>query len=238
MSLITQPAFSGFLHGSGEGGGAGEPAVMPTTNLENDFEAASLDASLNDGDAITTWANNVSGGVTCGQATAASKPIFKESAANGRAAARFDGINDFLTVGSGTVRSAFTLFFVFKLATAVNSMLASRGTDYVFPYYLSGVPTVNTYLGSQYTDFSMSSFTANFCSLVLTYDGTTLKCYQNGNLISSSVQAAVWEFQTIGHLNLVNWLNGDIARFGNYTSALVDTPLNQLNDFLEEHYSL
>ena len=77
------------------------------------FKADSL--SLNDGDAVGTWADQSGNARDLTQATGANKPLYKKGVANGKPAVLFDGTNDTMATAAFGARShPVTVFVVAK----------------------------------------------------------------------------------------------------------------------------
>jgi hypothetical protein len=108
--------------GMAQGGGA----IIPTdlANLQLWLKADSL--TLNDGDAIGTWADSSGAGRNFTQAGAETlKPTFKTNIVNGKSVARFDG-GDWLTGGaSGWNLGNYTILIAYKPANTTQSGLVS-----------------------------------------------------------------------------------------------------------------
>lgn len=75
----------------------GEPSLdLPSTTVAV-WEANSLNASLNDGDAVSSWTDSQSSVAATSSGT--ERPILKKNIQNGHSVLRFDGVDDFLDAG-------------------------------------------------------------------------------------------------------------------------------------------
>ncbi len=99
--------------------GSSGPTLSYTTGLTLWFKADSL--VLNDGDAVTTWADSSGNGYDLSQSVAGEKPTYKTAILNGKPVVRFDG-GDVLYRNSTTLPlRAHTFFAVFRENTQVTS---------------------------------------------------------------------------------------------------------------------
>jgi hypothetical protein len=99
------------------------PDLPPSTVAH--FDATLL--SLNDGDPVTTWPDQISGN----DATDVNPPTFRSSGINGNSAIEFDGTNDEMEANIGTFNQPLTFGIVYKLnsTSGANNILTSKGSD-------------------------------------------------------------------------------------------------------------
>lgn len=103
---------TGFTPVTGGGGGT-DPSTLSPEWL---YDADSLDASLNDGDSVTSWADESGNGYDATGASG-SYPVFRPSAKNGHDAVEFDGSDDYLNAPGATTTASWTFLAVIKTGT-------------------------------------------------------------------------------------------------------------------------
>jgi len=99
------------------------PDLPPSTVAH--FDATLL--SLNDGDPVTTWPDQISGN----DATDVNPPTFRSSGINGNPAIEFDGTNDEMEANIGAFNQPLTFGIVYKFndTSATTTILTSKGSD-------------------------------------------------------------------------------------------------------------
>ena len=222
----------------------GEPTypiqITGTANLKLWLHGGTVLSSSqpNDLDAVSNWFDKTVNGFAFKNATAINQPVFKKDVAAGKAAVRFDGVDDSLSQ-SGTVydqtTNTWTLFVVHRnnevAAAAVNKTsvrsssstplklgprngfwaLNIGGSDIVGPAVVPGAWMQNTAL----------------C------DGTNTYLYSNG--VAATPQAATLIPHTLS-LSTVEFFNGDIAELLFYQIALTDIDRMGVETYLANKY--
>lgn len=128
------------LFGTVAGSAAWTPANLPGLWLW--LKASTL--GLNDGDSVTTWTKAGGTGSSPTQGTAGSRPTYQTNEVNGQPVIRFDGTDDFFTMGNMSAFTAGTAFIVMRLVQATpdpaNAGLWDIGSDV-------GNPTICPFVG-------------------------------------------------------------------------------------------
>lgn len=213
--------------------------ALPSSSLKNDWEADSLDATLNDDDTITTVVNNVTSGSSGNLTAAGAQPvIFKTGQINGHGSIRIaeSGAGGYLSVASPLEFDQFTIAFIGKVSNYVfasDGGAASRKLGRASATSLtirSNVSDENTVTG--FTDIG------NYSHIVIVHDNTNTKVYQNGTLIGTLTPAsgANWRLNLLG----IEFVGGgsagvDIVRWIEYNAALSGAALTQLHDALDDY---
>jgi concanavalin A-like lectin/glucanase superfamily protein len=96
--------------------GDGETQPPELTGLIGWWKADSL--GLNDGDAVSSWADSSGGGNTASQGTGTRQPIYKASMWKGLPIIRFDGSNDRLDLTTHITAGPISIFAVVSKASA------------------------------------------------------------------------------------------------------------------------
>ncbi len=109
------------------------PTLSYTTGLTLWFKADAL--VLNDGDAVTTWADSSGNGYDLSQSVAGEKPTYKTGILNGKPVVRFDG-GDILNRDTTQIPlRTHSFFVVFRESSTVSS---------------AGIVTIKTAAGNDY----------------------------------------------------------------------------------------
>lgn len=239
---------------------SGSSPILPyTTGLSLWFKADSL--VLNDGDAVTTWADSSGNGYDLSQSTAGEKPTYKTNILNGKPVVRFDGgdvLNRNTTVLPLRTHSLFVVFrelstvtsagvFIMKPATAedYNRVDAIAYDTFDNTRYLSvaaSAPTgYNTTVGS-----SGASPWGVYSHVLASTTGTV---YQNGSAGSTDSSFSTLDvnnaggFLVGGHyfggaISGTNRLNGDVAEILLYNTNLGSTERLLIERYLGAKYGI
>jgi hypothetical protein len=199
-------------------------------------------ASLNDGDAITTWLDRSGNTNNATQATGANKPI-KQTATFGRKTipvARFDGTNFFMTTTSFLVAGMNTNFTFIVVHAQTNNgaaLLATTGHNTLV--WFSAQSTAQIFNTSGLSDTQISTpigdydYTMNVSSF--RYNGATKTARLNGFTINSENATGNLGLNgalTIGRLSSgTNPYKGDIAAIVIYQNWLTDAQIYQVEQY-------
>lgn len=105
------------------GGGAFSPADV--SGLYQWLDASQL--SLSDNDAVSSWTDESGNGRHATQGTGGNQPIFKTGIVNSLPVIRFDGTDDFLSLGDFSAFTEGEAFVVFKLNADPPATSATTG---------------------------------------------------------------------------------------------------------------
>lgn len=134
-------AFAAQVQTAMNAAGASPDAIAGLTG----WFRADLVSGISDGGAVTTWADQSGGARDLTQGTAANKPTYKHSVANGRPAISFDGIDDFMDttalMSAFIGASAGTIFVVYFVPSDAS------GTQYLLSD-TAATPNVQAYVDS------------------------------------------------------------------------------------------
>ena len=151
---------------------------------------------ISNNEAIAKWRDyNGRHDVDAFQNTSTSQPKYHENAINGLSVARFDGVNDFLTVSGSSVKDVantrHTIFFVIKPTSNLSSTEAvmawndSSGGNKELIFIDSSTGYLNFYTSS--ANVIISENLRNTVSVIcITVDGSTVKAYRDGVLKSTN----------------------------------------------------
>lgn len=138
---MANKIFNSLLGSSGEW----TPESLPGLWLW--LKASTL--SLNDGDSVTTWTKAGGTGTSPTQGTVGSRPTYQTNEINSQPVIRFDGTDDFFTMGDMSAFTAGHAFIVTRLVQAtpdaVNAGLWDIGSDFVNPTIFPFVGDGNIY---------------------------------------------------------------------------------------------
>lgn len=182
---------------------------------------ADLLTGLANADPISTW-TDLSGNGNNLTASSTARPTYRTAVINGKAVARFDGVNDYMTRTYGAaLTQPTTIFIVYKAATleqtviidglgsSRHSILTESGTNYLRMY--AGTTIVGT-----------TAFTTAAAVVSATFSGAASDMRLNGTTIITGNPGS----QTMSGINLgadpgfSYFFDGDIAEVLIYNSAL------------------
>ena len=155
----------------------------------------------------------------------------------------FDGANDYVTVNPSLSISSFTVSFLLKwddLGTDSVQFICESATRGQFMCHLGGGAGNNgirfslSYISAANTLDVTGIIEAGINRYTITYDGTTVKMYRNGVLISS--KAVSWPTVPVSTLYLGAreksryFLDGDLMDFRVFNYALTENELNAIKN--------
>lgn len=226
-------------------GGAWTPASL--TGLQFWLKADAI-GGLNDGDAITTWADSSGNGNDATQSTGTAKPTYKTGILNGLPCARFDG-GDSLRGGGTTSITGTTLtaFAIVSLNSGsanyarVLSLSASGQNDYNSAARAAPIlRNSNTQALASFRNNVVRSSGAivygTHAYVVSIFDGTNHTIYVNGvagSALASSGTFAISAY-ALGdnYLTDSSFLNGDIVECGVTNTNVSGADLTSLQSYL------
>lgn len=227
---------------SGGGAAAWSPASIPGLRIWQD--AAQI-SGLNDGDAVSSWADSSGNGLALTQATGTKQPLYKTGIFGTRPAVLFDGVDDELVIASHTFgMTAGTLFAVYK-ATTGNYGVVRVNNDTAGSYWRY-VGDGNGYWGIFYTGriegYPAAMPGSNVGASVIDVSTSTVKeVFVNG--VSKGTSSVA--FNTPDRVNMGGVVNvgsprmtGYIAEWGMYDTALSGANLTALQSYLAAKYGL
>lgn len=190
---------------------------------------------LNDGDPISTWPDS-SGNYNTASATGSERPTYKTSIVNGKAVARFDGLDDYLTLTTGltTVRTAI---LVIKWTAGGAAWVPVLGSSSVYDFH-GDSPGDAQYFSTLYTSSSVLSGS--------TFDNGIYS--QPSSLTKNLSNFRVIEIQTTGNTSVDQIskdrsiagrvIKGDIAEVMLYNSVISSADRVGIESYLSAKYGL
>ena len=230
-------------------------ADLITNGLQIHFDAGTI-TGLNDGDAVTAWADQSGNGrdVTSVSGTA---PVYSSNAVNGKAAVRFDGTGNLLasfsenTISTSAGTTVFVVFQTTSTSLGALTALEAGGANQVFLYAnkfsqgglfagfdgSSGDNNATQNLDGPYNDGQMHLFTA--------YSSGTDQNYLRAdggaetNSYTDTIGTSDAHVCGIGALtNNDAKFTGDIAEALVYNRTLSGDEIGQMEDFLLGKYAV
>lgn len=254
MPMKTVRANGVRLATSGSG-----PTLSYTTGLTLWFKADAL--VLNDGDAVTTWADSSGNGYDLSQSVAGEKPTYKTGILNGKPVVRFDGGDVLYRNSTALSLRAHSMFVVFRentqvtsagvftLMSATNDYDSLDGFDYETSNNSSWFGAIGSTSGSPYSALVSGSGAAPwgvYSHVMATTTGTVYKDGSAGGTDSTFNQLDVNSFG--GFIMGGHWigsaiyatlrLNGDVAELLWYNSNLAAGDRQTVERYLGAKYGI
>lgn len=196
------------------------------------------------GGLVSSWADQSGNNNTAYMATASRRPSLASGALNGKPVIRFNGSQS-LTLTSAVQPSTFTVFVAGKNSmpsetfsmilgpggnNANNQLRWENGTQALFVGTGNNLPVITSTIGN----------TRVYHALSARYDGSQMRVYRDGNLVSthSFVTSGPWSLNQIGAYYSSYFMVGDVAEILFYNSALSDTDRTSVNSYLKTKYAL
>jgi len=212
------------------------------SGLVLDLDANKL--ALSDNDAVATWADESGLGNDATQATAGSRPTYKTNILNGNPVVRFDGTDDYLSVGNATAIVDFTGGHVVVVATVTSLqdsfILAHFTPDTNDRFYINitSAGKVLTGLGNKIGAESVSTITAgNSYVFEMAWDGSNVKLYIDG--VEEASDAYTHDPAASSGLDLGRasnsgdrYIHADIAQIAIYDQILTTQEREDVKDYL------
>jgi hypothetical protein len=195
---------------------------------------------LSDGDPISTWPDGSASANNATQ-TGSNRAIWKASQLDGKAAVRFDGVDDYFNLTSTLPSNAdYTLFVVYKKRTAAAKMATLGKTADAFLYSWLDFSDDNVYLfshgGIYYT--SPAGFTS-FTLIEEQWNGMTVSTWKNASTFSlsnGSASSSTSAYNVVGNSRSGDYADGDIAEIIYYDHALTTTGRTTVENYLHTRY--
>jgi hypothetical protein len=224
--------------------------IIPSSlsNLVRWYKADAI-VGLSDGDAVVSWTDSSSSAVNGTQSNASKKPIYKTGIVNSLPVVRFDGSDDFLSIGNLSALTAGEVFIVRK----IDNDPPTTGTGGIWYLGNSGgnshVPEPS--VGKIYEEFGTpsrkdaivytpNSFTAwhiyNVYSALNDYQifyNTTSLYTSSSNTVDFPAAAKLGEGLTGGIC-----MDGDIAEFFLFSRKLTGTERGQMISYIQDKYAI
>ena len=230
-------------------------ADLITTGLQVHLDAGTI-TGLNDGDAVTAWADQSGNGrdMTTVQGTA---PVYASNAVNGEAAVRFDGTGSLLASFDGNTFSTSagtTVFVVFQTtSTSLGALtgIEAGGSNQIFLYAnkfsagglfagfdgSSGSNNDSQNLDGPYNGGQMHLFTAYSSGTNQNYlradGGVETNSYNESAGTNAAYKCGIGALT-----NNDARFNGDIAELLVYNRTLTGDEIDQVEDFLLDKYAV
>lgn len=221
------------------------------------LDAAQI-TGLSDGDPVATWPDMSGEGNHATQATSGNRPTYRAGVLNGLPVVRFDGTNDFLTLGKAALGStglfaaagqAFTVFAVSRVApnsigTIIGRAATSNRTFQLF-YQRTSNPawTPSFYLRGTQNNTGYEHDDGNGHLDAVRWDGSTATYFGDGVPQSATVGSA--SENTSEHIIIgartggtAFWLNGDIAEILIFDVALSPGDRQVVEQYLMTKYAI
>jgi len=229
----------------GRGGAAAAWTPASITGLQLWLESDSITGS--DGDAVSTWVNQA-GSVDATQATADNKPLYKVAANGLPASVRFDGSNDFLTLGSDAslnTSDTITWVILYRTSGASRQALLNQAGTVGAPYleilidagarsvYIPGVQLAETHTDDGQV-YELWVYRRDGAGDTHTMRTNGIARVLNRHLTNSFTANAAKEIGRRGAGDLV--FAGDIVAMLQYSVALTDAQIVLVESYYLEKY--
>lgn len=211
---------------------------LPNTiaNLKAWYKADSL--SLNDGDAISTWADSSGNGFDA-SSTLTARPLYKVNIVNGKPAILFDGSDDGFTAAITSVGTrSITCFVVYKTSNAATQQVfisSKSSTAAIFQQSSSKLIVYDAPTSALATDtnWHVVGYTCNASGTTYYKDGVTeaQTAMTNATVTLDRIgrfQEAVPQYS----------VNGYIAEIVLYSRVLGATEINNVQAYLGAKYGI
>jgi hypothetical protein len=196
------------------------------------------------GGQVTEWRDQSGNGRHASQSVVARQPVLVNGALNDLPVLRFTGAQSLVFPG-GLRPNRFTVFVVGRNGNSGtqiglilgpyglvnNSQLRWQNGDQLHVVGNSGVSFLTTTIGD----------TRVYHSLAIRYDGTTMDVYRDGTQRNSApfiITEYPWEVNQIGAYYEGPYLRGDVAEIFIFDSALQNSEVAAMHDYLRSKYQL
>ena len=209
------------------------------------WQDAAQITGLNDGDTVSSWSDSSGNGLALTQATGTKQPLYKTGIFGSQPAVLFDGVDDELVIASHSFSmTAGTLFVVYK-ATATSYGVVRVNNDTAGSWWRFGGDG-DGYWGIFYTSriagYPASMPGSNVAASVIDVSTPTVKeVFVNG--VSKGTRSV--GFNTPDRVNMggivavgTPRMDGYVAEWGMYDSALTGANLTALQNYLAAKYGL
>ncbi len=217
---------------------------IPTSRLKLWLSADSGVSMNTSSRRVSEWREQSGSGLHASMQTASRQPFLIPKAINGLPVIRFNGAQSLTLANLLTLRE-MTLFIVARNnqpsesyhlllgpagSSPNNQLRFENGSQVLFVGTGNGLPVVTPTLGN----------TRVYHSLSAQYDGSALRVYRDGNLVSSHsfTMTGPWSLLQIGAWYSEHFLVGDIAEIVAYDRPLTDIERDSVNSYLRQKYAL
>lgn len=205
--------------------------------------SADVSVTVNNGK-VSVWADRTGNGHTASMATVVRQPSLVNGALNGLPVIRFAGSQS-LYLNSFINPNHFTVFIVGKNSKPTESYSMILGPGGNSPNnqirWENGSQSLVVGTGNNLpTTVSSIGNTRVYHALAVRYDGSTLRVYRDGNLVSTRALTTSGPFTlaSIGSWYSSYYLIGDLAEIISYSSALSDADRTATDSYLRSKYAL
>lgn len=198
------------------------------------YRAEDLDATLGDGDNVTTWTDRMSA-YDATQAVAGKIPTLQTAEYGGKAVVRFDGGDNLDTSSFASALTVAQVFIVVKNSVAGDVFISGVDANRFQVY--STASYVSSYAGV--TLEGPTNELAAFNLYSVKFNGSSSEIWKNGRLISSgTVGIGTWAALRIGNDNSYgDGLNGDIAELIIFDRTLDESENAQVTKYVSDYYA-
>lgn len=193
---------------------------------------------------VSSWADQSGNGRHATMATASRQPVLVTGALNAKPVVRFSGAQS-LSLASPVSPTSFTIFIVGKNSNPAeslsmilgpggnypnNQMRWENGTQALFVGTGNNLPTTTSTIGN----------TRIYHELSVRYDGSVMRVYRNGILISSHsfTTSGPWTLAQVAAYYSSSFMIGDLAEVLVYGTALSDADRGRTDSYLKTKYAL
>ncbi len=204
------------------------------------FDAGGL--NLADGTPVASWPDRIGTGANLTQATALKQPTFRAGVAGGRAAVRFDGDDDVLSLA--TEMDAKDVFLVVgNYAFTGDDMVVMGGltADEAIRVRTSHQIYASTTGGAQLVNSMANVPDSGFRIFQLSTDGTHASLRGNGVTLARTPSSTVFTFGQLGHyrnLATPEFFGGDVAEVLIYNRVLNVVERKRVEQYLSDKYDI
>lgn len=210
--------------------------------------AGNLIVGLNDGDPVSSWADQSGNGNNATQGTGASQPLYETNELNGFPVVRFDGSNDFLDATVAASTTAYTRISVFQWDTSQGT-----GAFRVALNFGPGASANTTFTGIDPSGFYISSHSAagndlpsgvssGWIVASVVVSAGTIEWWLDGASVGSSSTDVLARGSNLARLGNYGsgsfYFKGDIAEDIIYDAALNSTDRQTVENYLLLKYGL
>jgi hypothetical protein len=194
-----------------------------------------------DGTALSSWSDASGGGHHATQASGTLQPTYQTNELNGKPVVRFDGTDDFMTLGnlSATFPAAATLFVVFTPVTESAYSVYEHDSTNGFWRFSDGNGYWRTFRSARVDGYIVMPASGNHM-VSLVSSAATWQAYLDG--VGGGAQAAAYQAGTSHEIGRsqgnAEYLAGDIAEVLVYDSALSDGNRVAVQTYLQAKWGL
>lgn len=202
------------------------------------YDAGGL--NLADGAPVASWPDRVGTGVNLSQATANKQPTFRTGMVGGRAAVRFDGSDDVMSLASETdVKEVFVVMGNFVSNGDDQVLLGGLTADEAIKIRTSR--ELYAYNGAEFLQSRAKVPQTGFRIFQFTSDGTSATLRGNGVTVAKTATSTVLTFGQVGQYRNQTgpgFLGADVAEILLYNRVLNVVERKKVEQYLADKYGL